>query len=110
MGRLRPPPLPEDATGLHLRYDPRLREAVAPAFAPDAVAPDLWPLFDAFAGLPLGLIRGANSNLLSVETAEEMRRRRPDMVYGEVPRRGHVPFLDEPEAQEVISAVLDKVS
>jgi pimeloyl-ACP methyl ester carboxylesterase len=100
----------EDATGLHLRYDPRLREAVAPAFAPDAVAPDLWPLFDAFAGLPLGLIRGANSNLLSVETADEMRRRRPDMVYGEVPRRGHVPFLDEPEAQEVISAVLDKVS
>jgi hypothetical protein len=56
-----------------------------PAFAPDAVAPDLWPLFDAFAGLPLGLIRGANSNLLSVETADEMRRRRPDMVYGEVP-------------------------
>jgi pimeloyl-ACP methyl ester carboxylesterase len=74
------------------------------------VAPDLWPLFDAFAGLPLGLIRGANSNLLSVETADEMRRRRPDMVYGEVPHRGHVPFLDEPEAQEVISAVLDKVS
>jgi pimeloyl-ACP methyl ester carboxylesterase len=98
------------ATGLHLRYDPRLREAVAPAFAPGAVAPDLWPLFDAFAGLPLGLIRGANSNLLSVETADEMRRRRPDMVYGEVPHRGHVPFLDEPEAQAVISAVLDKVS
>jgi pimeloyl-ACP methyl ester carboxylesterase len=65
------------ATGLHLRYDPRLREAVAPAFAPDAVAPDLWPLFDAFAGLPLGLIRGANSNLLSVETAEEMRAAAP---------------------------------
>jgi pimeloyl-ACP methyl ester carboxylesterase len=100
----------EDRDGLHLRYDPRLREAVAPAFAPDAVTPDLWPFFDAFAGLPLGLIRGANSNLLSVETAEEMQRRRPDMVFGEVPRRGHVPFLDEPEAQAVISTVLDKVS
>jgi pimeloyl-ACP methyl ester carboxylesterase len=100
----------EDRDGLHLRYDPRLREAVAPAFAPDAVAPDLWPFFDALEGLPLGLIRGANSNLLSVETAEEMQRRRPDMVYGEVPRRGHVPFLDEPEAQAVISAILDKVS
>ncbi len=100
----------EDTDGLHLRYDPRLREAVAPAFAPDAVVPDLWPLFDALAGLPLGLIRGANSNLLSVETAEEMQRRRPDMVFGEVPRRGHVPFLDEPESQAVISAILDQVS
>jgi pimeloyl-ACP methyl ester carboxylesterase len=100
----------EDAKGLHLRYDPRLREAVAPAFAPGAKAPDLWPLFDAFAGLPLGLIRGANSNLLSVDTAEEMRRRRPDMVYGEVPWRGHVPFLDEPEAKAVISAVLEQVA
>jgi hypothetical protein len=46
-------PVPRGRDGLHLRYDPRLREAVAPAFAPDAVAPDLWPLFDAFAGLPL---------------------------------------------------------
>ncbi len=100
----------EDADGLHLRYDPRLREAVAPAFAPGAVAPDLWPLFDAFAELPLGLIRGANSNLLSVETADEMRRRRPDMVFGEVPHRGHVPFLDEPEAQAVISAILERVA
>lgn len=100
----------EEGGRLHLRYDPRLREAVAPAFAPDAVAPDLWPLFDAFEGLPLGLIRGANSNLLSVQTAEEMQRRRPDMVFGEVPRRGHVPFLDEPEAQAVISVVLDKVA
>ena len=48
----------EEGGRLHLRYDPRLREAVAPAFAPDAVAPDLWPLFDALEGLPLGLIRG----------------------------------------------------
>jgi threonine dehydratase len=75
----------EDREGLHLRYDPRLREAVAPAFAPGAVAPDLWPLFDAFAGLPLGLIRGANSNLLSVETADEMRRRRPTWSMARCP-------------------------
>lgn len=97
----------EEGGRLHLRYDPRLREAVAPAFEPGAVAPDLWPLFDAFAGLPLGLIRGANSIFLSAETTAEMRRRRPDMAYAEVPGRGHVPFLDEPEAQAVIAAVLE---
>jgi pimeloyl-ACP methyl ester carboxylesterase len=93
---------------LHNRYDPRLREAVAPAFAPDAVAPDLWPLFDALAGAPLGLIRGAGSNILSAETAAEMRRRRPDMAFAELADRGHVPFLDEPEAIHVIETVLER--
>jgi pimeloyl-ACP methyl ester carboxylesterase len=99
----------EEGGRLALRYDARLREAVAPAFAPDAVAPDLWPWFDALEGLPLGLIRGANSNLLSRETVAEMSRRRPDMVVAEVPGRGHVPFLDEPQAQSVIAAILEAV-
>lgn len=100
----------EDADGLHLRYDPKLRDAVAPAFAPDFVTPDLWPLFDAMEGLPLGLIRGAQSNILSGETAAEMRRRRPDMAFVELADRGHVPFLDEPGAQAVIDRVLEQVA
>lgn len=94
---------------LGLRYDPALRAAVAPAFAPDAVAPDLWPLFDALAGLPLGLVRGANSELLAPRTAAQMRARRPDMAYAEIPDRGHVPFLDEPGAVAVIADVLAQV-
>lgn len=93
---------------LHNRYDPRLRDAVAPAFAPGATAPDLWPLFDALAGLPLGLIRGAGSNILSAATAAEMRRRRPDMAFADLPDRGHVPFLDEAPAIRVIETVLEQ--
>lgn len=82
--------------GLAITYDPALRDAFLAAF--EGQAPDLWPLFDACAGLPLGLIRGANSDLLSPATAAEMRRRRPDMVFAEVPDRAHIPFLDEPQA------------
>jgi pimeloyl-ACP methyl ester carboxylesterase len=82
--------------GLRITYDPALRDAFLAAFAGDT--PDLWPLFDACAGLPLCLIRGANSDLLSAETAQEMRRRRADMVFTEIPDRAHVPFLDEPLA------------
>ncbi len=100
----------EEGGQLHLRYDPRLRDAVAPAFAPDFQAPDLWPLFDALQGLPLGLIRGAQSNILSEETAGEMRRRRPDMAFVELADRGHVPFLDEPGAQAVIDTVLGQAA
>ncbi len=97
----------EEGGKLYLRYDPRLRDAVAPAFAPDFKAPDLWPLFDALASLPLGLIRGAHSNILSAATASEMRRRRPDMAFAELADRGHVPFLDESDARAVINTVLE---
>ena len=82
--------------GLSIRYDPDLRAAFLKSF--EGPPTDLWPLFDACAGLPLALIRGANSDLLSKATADEMRRRRPDMIFTDVADRAHVPFLDEPEA------------
>jgi pimeloyl-ACP methyl ester carboxylesterase len=90
----------ETESGLALRYDPRLREA----FLSAGEIPPLWPWFDALDGLPLCLVRGANSDLLSRRTADEMARRRPDMVRAEVPGRGHVPFLDEPEALVALRA------
>ena len=90
----------ETSDGLKINYDPALREATL-AMA-DAPPIDLWPFFDAMAELPLALIRGGNSDLLSAETSDEMRRRRPDMHFTDVPGRGHVPFLDEPEALKVL--------
>jgi len=92
--------------GLENRYDPALRTAFLAAMQGPAV--DMWPLFDACAGLPLALIRGANSDLLSIETADEMQRRRPDMIRAEVPDRGHVPFLDEPESLSAIHQFLGR--
>ena len=68
--------------------------------------PDLWPMFDALEGKPLALIRGANSDLLSPETLAEMQARRPDAHVAVVPDRGHVPFLDEPEALTALGAWL----
>ena len=61
-------------------------------------APDLWQLFDGLKDLPLAAIRGANSDLLSAETLDRMQARHPGMIAATVPNRGHVPFLDEPEA------------
>lgn len=97
----------ETPDGLVIRYDPKLRDAVLEGEAQPT--PDLWPLFDALEGLPLALIRGANSDLLSVETTEEMARRRPDMIMTNVPGRGHVPFLDEPEALTVLQEWTEKL-
>ncbi len=58
------------------------------------------------ANTPLALLRGANSDLLSVETAAQMQARRPDMLFAEVPNRGHIPFLDEPESLVIIRKLL----
>ncbi|MCV6594276.1 MAG: alpha/beta hydrolase [Silicimonas sp.] len=94
----------ETPDGLQINYDPALRDAILAAG--ETPVPDLWPLYDAMAGLPLALIRGVNSDLLSKATADEMARRRPDLIRAEVPGRGHVPFLDEPEALDAIHAWL----
>lgn len=96
---------PDGSIGLP--YDPRLRDAViAAAEAPPV---DLWPLFEAFSGIPLAVVRGANSDLLSAATLARMQARNPDMIAATVPDRGHVPFLDEPEALAALVALIEKV-
>lgn len=93
--------------GLAITYDPMLRDAVLETMAQPPV--DLWPFFDALAGVPLALIHGQNSGLLSAKTVDQMRQRRPDMILGQVPGRGHVPFLDEPEALAALHEWIGKL-
>jgi len=88
--------------GLHLTYDPKLRDAVIEGFK-NAGDVDAWPLFHALDGLPTALIHGANSDLLSRDSALEMKRRMPTMHLTHVPDRAHIPFLDEPEAVATLS-------
>lgn len=94
----------ETAEGLRINYDPSLRQAFLAAFEGPPV--DLWPLYDALAPLPVAVIRGANSDLLSQETLAEMGRRRPDLLQVEVPDRAHIPYLDEPQSIAIIHAFL----
>ena len=75
--------------------------------ASEQPAVDLWPLYEAMAGLPVALIRGANSDLLSAQTAAQMQRRHAGMIFASVPDRAHIPFLDEPEAVIAITNWLE---
>jgi pimeloyl-ACP methyl ester carboxylesterase len=87
-------------------YDPKLSQG----FATDSAANvDLWPVFEALMSIPTLLIRGALSDLLSVETAEEMVERLPRLEMSTIANRGHVPTLEEPDAISAIEGFVATV-
>lgn len=83
-------------------YDPE----IAAPFREAPVPVDLWPLFDALAKRPVLTVRGAISDLLAPEGVARMKARAPAMLTVEVPRVGHAPMLDEPQAWTAIREFL----
>lgn len=99
----------EDAAGVpRLAYDPAIAAGLEGA-EPSAVPPDLWPLWDALAPLPVLAMRGAISDILSADTLAEMAARHPGMAVATIAGVGHAPMLDEPEAVEAIEAFLTRI-
>lgn len=92
-----------------LDYDQRLAE---PLRAPGggAAGVDLWPALMALEGVPVTLIRGALSDLLTVETAAAMQTRLPGLKMVTIPHVGHAPTLEEPGAVAAIDRLLDRVA
>ena len=86
-----------------LDFDPRIAEAFK---NPPKVTPDLWPLFATLGTVPLLVIRGALSDILSASTVQRMAQEHPMLTHVTVANRGHVPLLDEPEALSAIDAFL----
>lgn len=82
--------------------------AIAEPFAKpgNAAPPNLWLAFEALRGVPMLLVRGELSDLLSPGTVRQMETRNPAMTVITVPRVGHAPTLDEPEVVAAIDALL----
>jgi pimeloyl-ACP methyl ester carboxylesterase len=83
--------------------DPKIADAFK---APPGAPADMWPLYAKIHGVPMLVIRGALSDLLSAATVARMAREKPDLLHIEVANRGHTPLLDEPECLAAIDAFL----
>lgn len=59
--------------------------------------PAMWTEFDALSRVPILVIRGANSDILSAVTVTAMHARHARMESVEIPYQGHVPLLDAPD-------------
>ena len=90
------------------RYDPGLLINLA-AMDLDKI-PELWPQFDGLAHLPLMVVRGANSDLFSSETAAAMLARHPGAELVTVPGQGHAPLLRDEATIERIAAFVERCS
>jgi pimeloyl-ACP methyl ester carboxylesterase len=96
--------------GGRLVFDYDMNIAKGFAEASTGLEVDLWPGIDALAGRPVLLVRGGLSDLLGEATLAKMQQRLPESATVTVPRVGHAPTLDEPEATAAIERWLNLVA
>ncbi|WP_176591287.1 alpha/beta fold hydrolase [Sphingobium sp. EM0848] len=92
-----------------LDYDMRIAEPLRVA-NDEAAGVDMWPVMQAFRGIPTLLLRGERSDLLSAATASRMVEEiGPDAELATIPNVGHTPVLDEPASAFAIDRLLARV-
>ncbi len=97
------PALRADGDALVLHYDPLIAVPFAAVTPQSAAAGELamWRLYDAIA-CPTLITRGENSDLLTVDTAEDMSRRGPQARLVQFAGVGHAPMFMHDEQISVV--------
>ena len=89
--------------GFGMTYDPQLMKTLE-QLDTDKPLPTLWPLFDALAKIPILVLRGENSDLLSADATKEMCARHANCAEHVVPGQAHAPLLADAPTIARISA------
>lgn len=96
----------QDSQGRYLfDWDANLLKPIRKAKAPP---PPLWPIYGGLRRIPVLVIRGQHSTLLTEDTLAAMQADRPDLESVTVPGVGHPPTLVEPEAVAAIDRFLEQ--
>ena len=86
-----------------LHYDPRIGEPLR-AHLPDKDL-EFWEIYDAIR-CPTLVVRGAESDLLTRATCDQMTKRGPKARLAEIPGVGHAPTLMHQDQIEIVRAFL----
>lgn len=87
-----------------LDYDMKIAE---PFRLPgNEAGPDMWRALATLASVPVLIVRGGKSDILSADTAERMLGALPQGELVTLPGVGHAPTLDEPAVQGPIDRLL----
>ncbi|MBL8806383.1 MAG: alpha/beta hydrolase [Rhodospirillales bacterium] len=84
---------------LHFDWDVSLHRAVRRGVDPNI---DLWALWRSVVHLPILVVRGGVSDVLSSATFARMKETKRDLAQVELPGVGHTPSLEEPASTEAI--------
>ncbi len=96
----------EEKRSLVPNYDVRLAKTLE-GIDFNRPVPALWSEFDALGRMPLLLLHGENSDILSAETVAAMRARRASLEVVTVADQGHAPILTTPDLIErIVSFVI----
>ncbi|HYC15689.1 MAG TPA: alpha/beta hydrolase [Pseudolabrys sp.] len=88
-------------------YDIKLAKAMD-GVEPERPIASLWKEFGALAHVPVMVIRGANSDILSAATVEAMRARHAALETIEIADQGHAPLLAEADTIARIANFVDR--
>jgi len=89
--------------GFRLHYDPGIARAFVAAGIQDN---SFWSIWDKVA-CPTLVLRGKESDILDVATAQEMTQRGPSTDLVEIPGCGHAPMLMEEDQIDIVSEWLE---
>ena len=89
-------------------YDMKIAERFD--LPPTGAELDMWPALRALSERPVLAIRGELSDILSAQTLSRMEQELPGLEAVTIPRVGHAPTLEEPEAQAAIARLLARVA
>jgi pimeloyl-ACP methyl ester carboxylesterase len=87
-------------------YDPAISQNLNASET--QAAPDLWPIFAGMSSIPVLVLRGEISDILSDRTLGVMAQVHPDLTSVTIPGVGHAPLLRESESQEAIDRLIGR--